>query len=114
MKCAIIEGYSDLLHIAIYPKDTPSINRGINPPNCRCIAENNIAVSQIKVIAEAAHWHGIEVGICGEAASSIDLIPAWLDYGIDVLSMSPSILPKIQVCCYQMGLIHKENPLSDR
>lgn len=77
-------------------------------------ADNPAVLQLIKAIAEAAHRHGIEVGICGEAASSIDLIPAWLDYGIDVLSMSPSILPKIQVCCYQMGLIHKENPLSDR
>ncbi len=76
-------------------------------------ADHPAVLRLIQSVAEAAHREGIEVGICGEAASSIELIPAWLDYGIDVLSMAPSILPKTQVSCYQMGLVHKEDPLTD-
>lgn len=71
--------------------------------------DNPAVLQLIKNVAEAAHRHGIEVAICGEAASNIDMIPIWLDYGIDVLSMSSSVLPKIQVSCYQLGLIRKEH-----
>lgn len=42
----------------------------------------------IKMVAEAAHRHGIEVGICGELASDPTATKSLLDLGIDELSCS--------------------------
>lgn len=48
----------------------------------------------IKFVAESAHRAGKWVGICGEAARDIALVPFFLAIGIDELSISPvSILP---------------------
>lgn len=48
----------------------------------------------IKMAADAAHTAGIWIGICGELASDISLLPAFLAMGIDELSVSPAaVLP---------------------
>lgn len=47
----------------------------------------------IKMVIDNAHKEGKWVGMCGEMASDISMIPLLIDYGIDELSMSaPSIL----------------------
>jgi phosphotransferase system enzyme I (PtsI) len=47
----------------------------------------------LKRTAEAAHRNGIWVGICGESAGNMDLLPHYIAMGIDELSVaSPSIL----------------------
>jgi phosphotransferase system enzyme I (PtsI) len=43
----------------------------------------------IKNIADRAHEYGTWVGICGEAAADKKLLPLWVGFGIDELSMSP-------------------------
>lgn len=43
----------------------------------------------IKRITESAHENDIWVGICGEAAADEKLLPLWVGFGIDELSMSP-------------------------
>lgn len=48
----------------------------------------------LKMTAEAAHRHGIWIGICGELGADTELLPTFLALGIDELSVSPpSVLP---------------------
>ncbi len=44
----------------------------------------------IKITAENAHKNGIWVGICGELGADTELIPKFLEMGIDELSVSPN------------------------
>lgn len=50
----------------------------------------------IKLVAENAHRAGIPIGICGEAASDERLIPFWISYQIDELSMVSSQTAQIK------------------
>ncbi len=43
----------------------------------------------IRMTAENAHKKGIWVGICGESAGDLSLLPFYLEAGIDELSVSP-------------------------
>lgn len=48
----------------------------------------------IEMTVQAAHRHGIWCGICGELGADLDLTDAFLDMGVDELSVSPkSVLP---------------------
>ena len=48
----------------------------------------------LKMATDAAHKHGIWIGICGELGADISLLPTFLAIGIDELSVSPtSVLP---------------------
>ncbi len=52
---------------------------------------SNLSVLRlIRVVCKNAHAAGIPVGICGEAACEIPLLPLWLAFGVDELSMAPS------------------------
>lgn len=68
-------------------------------------ADDPAVLKLIQIVAEAAHANGIEVAICGEAAANTDLTAKWMELGIDVLSMSPSVLPKVKVSAYKKGLL---------
>lgn len=46
----------------------------------------------IKHAADAAHRAGIWIGICGELAGDVSLLPTFLAVGIDELSVSPSMV----------------------
>jgi len=50
----------------------------------------------IKITAQAAHEHGIWVGICGESASNTALTQFYMDIGIDELSVAPSSILSIK------------------
>ena len=45
---------------------------------------------------EAAHRHGIWVGVCGEMAGDMDVTPLLLGLGVDELSATPSVVPEIK------------------
>ena len=48
----------------------------------------------LRMAADAAHAAGIWIGICGELAADLELLPDFLSMGIDELSVSPSaVLP---------------------
>lgn len=48
----------------------------------------------LKMAADAAHRAGIWIGICGELAADLSLLPTFLALGIDELSVSPgAVLP---------------------
>lgn len=50
----------------------------------------------IKTVVENAHKAGIWAGICGELASDTTLTQTFIDYGVDELSVSPSLILKVR------------------
>ena len=46
----------------------------------------------IRMAADAAHRNGIWIGVCGELAADIDMLPFFLKMGIDELSVAPSMV----------------------
>lgn len=66
----------------------------------------NISVLRsIRLVCENAARHGVDVGICGEAASDTKLVPLWVAMGVDELSMVPSQVAKVK---YMIGRLSKE------
>jgi phosphoenolpyruvate-protein phosphotransferase (PTS system enzyme I) len=50
----------------------------------------------LKMVADAAHANNIWVGVCGEMAGDIALIPLLLGLGMDELSASASLVPQVK------------------
>ncbi|MBI5801987.1 MAG: phosphoenolpyruvate--protein phosphotransferase [Verrucomicrobia bacterium] len=58
----------------------------------------------IKLTVEAAHRHGIWVGVCGEMASDPAMVPLLLGLGVDELSTSPPLVPPIKYIIRRLKL----------
>jgi phosphoenolpyruvate-protein kinase (PTS system EI component) len=52
--------------------------------------EHPAVMRAVQMTCEAAQRAGIWVGICGEAAANLDLIPRFIEMGVSELSMSPA------------------------
>lgn len=50
--------------------------------------EHRAVLALVKIAAENAHAHGIEIGICGEIAADPALTETWIRYKIDDISVS--------------------------
>jgi phosphotransferase system enzyme I (PtsI) len=50
----------------------------------------------LKMIADAAHAHNLWVGVCGEMAGDIALIPLLLGLGVDELSTAAILVPRVK------------------
>src|SRR2546423_4101669 len=50
----------------------------------------------LRMIAEAAHAHHIWVGVCGEMAGDVALVPLLLGVGIDELSTAAIMVPRVK------------------
>ncbi len=50
----------------------------------------------LKMVADAAHTHGIWVGVCGEMAGDLALTPLLLGLGMDELSVGASLVPRVK------------------
>jgi phosphoenolpyruvate-protein phosphotransferase (PTS system enzyme I) len=50
----------------------------------------------LKMIADAAHANNIWVGVCGEMAGDIALTPLLLGFGMDELSASAALVPRVK------------------
>jgi len=48
------------------------------------------------MVADAAHAHGIWVGVCGEMAGDVLLTPLLLGLGMDELSASATLVPRVK------------------
>ena len=59
----------------------------------------------IAMTAEAANKAGIMVGMCGEAAGRVDLIPRFIEMGLTELSMSPSMIPRAKEKLAQLSAL---------
>src|SRR6266404_3461862 len=51
----------------------------------------------LKLTADAAHANDIWVGVCGEMAGDVALIPLLLGLGVDELSVSASLVPRVKL-----------------
>jgi len=61
-------------------------------------------VRLIQLAVEAAHQHGIWVGVCGEMAGDPVLAPLLLGLGIDELSVAPPLVPRIKFLIRRLKL----------
>jgi len=50
----------------------------------------------LKMVADAGHARGIWVGVCGEMAGDLALVPLLLGLGMDELSVSASLVPRVK------------------
>jgi len=50
----------------------------------------------LKMVADGAHAHGIWVGVCGEMAGDLALVPLLLGLGMDELSVGASLVPRVK------------------
>ncbi len=62
--------------------------------------EHPAVMTAIEMTCQAARRAGIWVGICGEAAANLDLIPRFVEMGVTELSMSPAsiLAAKKRIC----------------
>jgi phosphoenolpyruvate-protein phosphotransferase (PTS system enzyme I) len=58
----------------------------------------------IKHTVDAAHRHGIWVGVCGEMASDPAMVPLLLGLGVDELSTTPPLVPPIKYIIRRLKL----------
>lgn len=58
----------------------------------------------LKMIADAAHANNIWVGVCGEMAGDIMLIPLLLGLGMDELSASSSLVPRVKLAVQSLSV----------
>jgi phosphotransferase system enzyme I (PtsI) len=50
----------------------------------------------LKMVADAGHANNIWVGVCGEMAGDVALIPLLLGFGVDELSASATLVPRVK------------------
>jgi phosphotransferase system enzyme I (PtsI) len=65
---------------------------------------NPAVVRIIKTVVDAAHAAGIWVGVCGELAGDIEYTPILIGLGIDELSMSASLVPRVKKAVRSLDL----------
>ncbi len=58
----------------------------------------------LKIVVDAAHKNNIWVGVCGEMAGDIQLIPLLLGLGVDELSASSSVVPRVKKAVQSLSL----------
>ncbi len=57
----------------------------------------------LKMIADAAHANKIWVGVCGEMACDVALIPLLLGLGMDELSVGARSVPRVKMAVRNLG-----------
>src|SRR5437899_12854463 len=65
------------------------------------------------MVAEAAHTHDIWFGVCGEMAGDIELTPLLLGLGVDELSVSPALVPRVKSAIRSVSREECEKLLDD-
>jgi len=58
----------------------------------------------LKMIANAAHASKIWVGVCGEMAGDVALIPLLLGLGVDELSVGASLVPRVKLAVRSLAM----------
>jgi phosphotransferase system enzyme I (PtsI) len=83
-------GTNDLIQYAL------AVDR-VNEKIAHLYAPTHPAVLRLlKMIADAAHSHEIWVGVCGEMAGDIALVPLLLGLGMDELSTAAILVPRVK------------------
>jgi phosphotransferase system enzyme I (PtsI) len=58
----------------------------------------------LKMVSDAAHSHDIWVGVCGEMAGDLAMVPLLLGLGMDELSVSASLVPRVKKAVQTLAL----------
>jgi phosphotransferase system enzyme I (PtsI) len=58
----------------------------------------------IKMTVDAAHSHGVWVGVCGEIAGDPALVPLLIGLGVDELSAAPPVVPQVKYIVRRLKL----------
>src|ERR1700726_1934067 len=58
----------------------------------------------LKMIADAAHANDIWVGVCGEMAGDVALVPLLLGLGVDELSVGASSVPRVKLAVQSVDM----------
>src|SRR6476620_7792152 len=58
----------------------------------------------LKMVADAAHANNIWVGVCGEMAGDISVLPLLLGLGMDELSVGASLVPRVKRAVQSLDL----------
>src|SRR5213595_3553134 len=58
----------------------------------------------LKMIADAAHAHDIWVGVCGEMARDVALIPILIGLGMDELSVGATSVPRVKMAVQSLAV----------
>jgi len=83
-------GTNDLIQYAL------AVDR-VNEKIAHLYAPTHPAILRLlKMIADAAHSHEIWVGVCGEMAGDIALVPLLLGLGMDELSTAAILVPRVK------------------
>ena len=61
-------------------------------------------VRLLKMIADAAHANKLWVGVCGEMAADVALIPLLLGLGMDELSVGATSVPRVKAAVRNLSL----------
>lgn len=64
---------------------------------------NPAVLRLIQTVIHNAHQCGIEVGMCGEAAADIKLLPILMGMGLDEFSVSPGLILELRYAMKQIG-----------
>ena len=75
---------------------TLAIDRGNEKVSAMYQPAHPAVLALLQIIVEAAHKNNIWVGVCGEMASDVILMPALVGLGIDELSAGATSIPRIK------------------
>ncbi len=75
---------------------TLAIDRGNEKVSAMYQPAHPAVLRLIQQVVEAAHRHNIWVGVCGEMASDVILMPALVGLGVDELSAGATSIPRIK------------------
>lgn len=67
----------------------------------------------LKMVADAAHEHSIWVGVCGEMAGDLTMVPLLLGLGMDELSVSASLVPRVKRAVQTLSIGECEQLVKD-
>jgi phosphoenolpyruvate-protein phosphotransferase (PTS system enzyme I) len=67
----------------------------------------------LKMIADAGHANDIWVGVCGEMAGDIALIPLLLGLGVDELSVGATLVPRVKRAVQSLAVPECEQLVAD-
>ena len=67
----------------------------------------------LKMVADAAHAHSIWVGVCGEMAGDLTMVPLLLGLGMDELSVSASLVPRVKRAVQSLSVPECERLVAD-
>jgi phosphotransferase system enzyme I (PtsI) len=67
----------------------------------------------LKMVSDAAHEHSIWVGVCGEMAGDLTMVPLLLGLGMDELSVSASLVPRVKRAVQTLSIAECERLVSD-